>query len=366
MSALVGFDGFIDVILDVVERRESADAYTRLRTIGEFSRLIAGAAGRSANFELVARGARFGGNGPLLASGLAGLGLGLTYIGAVGDGEAARTIHPTFGPFAARCRRVIPIGVPAHTDALEFEDGKLMLGQSACIQRIAWRDIADRVGLGTMREIVRGAAIIGLVNWVMMPGAEGIWEGLCADVLAEVPACTPAGDPRRVIVDLADPAKRSDDDLRRALGILRRMQGMVPVTLGLNLSEAERVAGAVGVPWGRRSGVPAERLRAMAESLHRRLGLDSVVIHPREGAAGCDAGGAAWFDGPMTPSPRLSTGAGDHFNAGFIGARAAGLALAESIAVACATSGAYVRDAGSPTLARVASFLDDLPLPGED
>jgi sugar/nucleoside kinase (ribokinase family) len=65
----------------------------------------------------------------------------------------------------------------------------------------------------------------------------------------------------------------------------------------------------------------------------------------------------------MVAKPRLSTGAGDHFNAGFALAQAAGLPLEECLAVGTATSGAYVRDAESPTLPRLCDMLATLPEP---
>ncbi|MEM9560919.1 MAG: PfkB family carbohydrate kinase, partial [Planctomycetota bacterium] len=81
-------------------------------------------------------------------------------------------------------------------------------------------------------------------------------------------------------------------------------------------------------------------------------------------AAAADASGAsAWFDGPFTEHPKLSTGAGDHFNGGFAFGRLVGLDLAQALALGSAVSGAYVRDAASPDRARVCAFLRSLPAP---
>jgi sugar/nucleoside kinase (ribokinase family) len=88
-----------------------------------------------------------------------------------------------------------------------------------------------------------------------------------------------------------------------------------------------------------------------------------VQIHLRRGAAGATRTEAAWFDGPFTRTPRLSTGAGDHVNGGFSAGQVLGMPLAECLALGCAVSGAYVRDAASPGLERVAGFLRALPGP---
>jgi sugar/nucleoside kinase (ribokinase family) len=70
-----------------------------------------------------------------------------------------------------------------------------------------------------------------------------------------------------------------------------------------------------------------------------------------------------WFDGPFITEPKLSTGAGDHFNSGFSLGQLCGMELDECLALACATSGAYVRDAQSPDQARLAAMLRAMPSP---
>ncbi len=351
--ALVGFDGFIDVIIDVVDRRRdmTPGGYDRIRTIAQFASRASAAAGRSANLELIEKEARFGGNGPLLAGALGRLGVPVTFVGAVGREENPRELHPIYEPFAARCRRVVPVAPPAHTDALEFDDGKIMLGRPGNVQRVTWARLLETVGLDELTRLVDSASLIGIVNWTLAGGVEGIWEGLIEQVL---PRIRPA--PRRIIIDLSDPAKRTDQDVSRALALLRRLNALVPVTLGLNLAESERIGRVVGAP-------AAADLLESVPAIRERLGLDCLVVHPREGAAAATEREAAWFDGPFTLSPVLSTGAGDHFNAGFSLAQTIGLPLPQCLAAGCALSGAYVRDAESPTLPRLAAFLRDLPRP---
>lgn len=361
--ALVGFDGFIDTILDVVDRRESPERYRRVGTIEQFARFAAAASGRSANAELVEREVRYGGNGPLLASGLSGLGLAVTYIGAVGDPLDNGRVHRLFEPFAARCSRVLPVAEPARTEALEFDDGKIMLGRSEALARVGWGTIVDRVGEAVLREVLRTSSLIGLVNWVMMPRTEEMWEGLAAILTGLGPEAGGA-PPRRIIVDLADPARRSDDDLVRAMDRLRALDSIAPVTLGLNLAEGERLAGVMGVAAG--PGRLEERVPELTRTLRAALRLTCVVVHPREGAGASDGTSTAWFEGPFTPCPRLSTGAGDHFNAGFAAGAVAGLPLEQALACGCAASGAYVRDAATPSLGRICALLEDLPAPGTD
>jgi sugar/nucleoside kinase (ribokinase family) len=56
----------------------------------------------------------------------------------------------------------------------------------------------------------------------------------------------------------------------------------------------------------------------------------------------------------------ITTGAGDHFNAGFCVGRMLGAPLDVSLQIGVGTSGFYVRTAKSPTVADTAGFLRTL------
>ena len=98
LSAFVGLDGFVDEILHVVDKRESADIYQRLPTIAQLAERLAAAAGRSTNLELVSQLTKLGGNGPIMANALASFGLKVTYLGILGYPN----LHPVFRDFAKR------------------------------------------------------------------------------------------------------------------------------------------------------------------------------------------------------------------------------------------------------------------------
>ena len=113
-TALLGFDGFVDDIIDVVDKRHAFDRYDRLLTIPQFAQKVATAAGQSSNMELVIKQQKLGGNGPIMANALAALGFGTTYIGTTGYPSP----NPVFGDFARRAT-LLPLADPAHTSALE-------------------------------------------------------------------------------------------------------------------------------------------------------------------------------------------------------------------------------------------------------
>jgi hypothetical protein len=364
LRSLVGFDGFVDSIIHVVDKRNSMtqDDYVRIRTIPEFAARCGAAANRSANIELVVTDTRYGGNGPLLSSALGSLGSPVTYVGAVATEDDWAKVDPIYQPFVDKCDTVIPLCPPGRTDALEFDDGKIMLGKPESVQLATWNRIKEVVGLDRLIETINDVKLISVVNWTLAGGVEGIWDGLCADVFPKLSA----KHERRIFIDLSDPAKRTDDDIVRAMNKIQQLQQSMPVTLGLNLAESGRVAKVIGVDAydDEHNSTLQGMVPEAAELIRAKLGLDCVVIHQHTGAGGANAAGEShWFTGPYTRKPRISTGAGDHFGGGFSFAQMAGLGLGESLAAACGVAGAYVRDAASPTRERLIQFLRDLPVP---
>lgn len=297
----------------------------------------------------------------MMAGALGRLGASTTYVGGVGDGDSGK-VHGAFSAFVERCREVIATSGPSFTDCLEFDDGKLMFNNSAAMQAITWELLLKTVGLEKLTRLVEESSLIGIMNWSQMGGVPGIWKGLREEILPRISKHVGARE-RSVFIDLADPVKRTPADIETGLGDLAALDRAIPVTLGMNLSEAERIDVACGAE-GFGLGRTGEDVRMAAVRIRAKLNLACVVIHPREGAAAATREGeSTWFDGPLTQKPLISTGAGDHFNAGFSIARTLGLGLGESLAAGTAVSGAYVRDGESPTLARLVAFLRDLPAP---
>ncbi len=356
--ALIGFDGFVDSIIAVVDQRHDADTYKPIRTIDRFGGKITAAAGASSNYELVVKLQKLGGNGPIMANAVATAGLPTTYIGTLGR----EAIHPVFEDFS-RLAACHSIADPGFTDALEFEDGKLMLGKLQSLKDVNRDRMLQVVGEQQMQTLVNRAHLIGGTNWTMLPRMNEIFEYL---VDVALPAAPPLPDGRRrtVFVDLADPEKRTRQDLAEVLQLLGRFQQHVDMTLGVNLKESNQVAEALGLPTPPNAEAAIEQTAA---AIRGKMGIHCVVIHPRAGAAAAMLNGdgvhTADFRGPFVRQPKLSTGAGDNFNAGFCLGLLAGLDIEAALCAATAASGYYVRHANSPTLEQLAAFCDDLPEP---
>jgi sugar/nucleoside kinase (ribokinase family) len=139
--------------------------------------------------------------------------------------------------------------------------------------------------------------------------------------------------------------------------MLPRLAEKFEVHLGFNLGESAFIARAVRLTAP--PNTPKEVL-AYSKHLRERLRIDAVVIHWSRHAVGNDLNCSACVEAPYTDNPQISTGAGDHFNAGFCLGRLLGGDLEANLQLGVATSGYYVREAQSPTLAQLIGFVDAL------
>ena len=347
-QALVGLDGFVDKIIKAVGNRYGqGTAFDAIPTIEEFGHRIQAAAGKSANIELYEEYEKLGGNGPIMANALAAEGLKVRYIGALGQ-----PLEPVFEDFARRTSAV-SVAPPGITHAVEFTDGKIMFGSMKGLDEITYPRIIEVMGEGAFIDVVNRSDLIALVNWTMIPNMTAFLEDLITSVL---PNLGPKESGRTFFFDLTDPAKRSKGDLREVLSVISRFRSHGSVTLGLNLSEAKQVCEVMDLGSVEESG---DALKAACTRLRNALNLTCVVVHPRDGAACATREGAWYVQGPFCKNPKISTGAGDHFNSGFAAAEVLGLSPEACLTVAVATSGQYVRTGRSPSLRETARFIEN-------
>ncbi len=347
LSAVIGFDGFVDTIVEVVDKRHSFAEYSRIETIADFGARISRAAGLSTNIEFVPKTQKLGGNGPIMANAMLSLGVKVSYIGALGK----PTINPVFQNLVDGCERVVSLAEPGLTDAVEFSDGKVMLGKITSLNDITWQALVDALGEEQIKALFTSADLVATVNWTMIPYMNDIWEKLLAIL--------PANDsPDRPIffVDIADPEKRKAEDIRAAMELVGRFNSIYRVALGLNRKEATEVAEVLGLKLSASAAqVSLEEItRALAEALN----IWCLMVHPTDSAAAVIDGQYAYTVGPYTSKPRLTTGAGDNFNAGFCLGLLLGLSLEECLMLGTANSGFYVRNMHSPSFAELKGFVE--------
>jgi sugar/nucleoside kinase (ribokinase family) len=344
MTAFVGLDGFIDEILHVVDKRESAEVYQRLPTIAKLAERFAAAAGKSTNLELVNQVTKLGGNGPIMANALASFGLKVTYLGNLGYPN----VNPVFADFARRAE-VHSIANPGTTDALEFEDGKVMVGKHSSLKEINWENIQARFGRECFAEKFGAADLVGFVNWTMLPYMSQVWEAILQEIC---PAMKPSR--RAIFFDLADPEKRTREDIRHALDLIGQFEDYFNVILGLN----EKEAGEIGQVFGLKPEASTpEALAKFSQKIAANLPVGTLVVHPVTYALAVTRGKVDVVEGFFTPKPLITTGAGDHFNSGFCLGRLLGFNNEMSLMTGVTTSGYYVRTAQSPSIPQLAALM---------
>jgi sugar/nucleoside kinase (ribokinase family) len=348
MTAFVGLDGFVDDILHVVDKRESADKYLRLPTIAQLAERLAGAAGRSTNLELVSQLNKLGGNGPIMANALASFGLKVTYLGILGYPN----LHPVFADFAKRAE-VYSIAEPGYTDALEFDDGKIMLGKHESLKQMNWENIKARFGQDKFSAKFGSADLVGFVNWTMLAHMSDIWGAVLKEVCPAM-----KGPRRKLFIDLADPEKRTKGDIHHALELIAAFQKHFDVILGLNEKESSEIGNNLGLKTNDHS---PEGLMTLCHAMHQRVRVDTLIVHPTAYALASGPDGTALIQGPFTPKPRITTGAGDHFNSGFCLGKLLGFPTDRCLLTGVTTSGFYVRTGQSPAISDLAKLLRNWP-----
>ncbi len=348
VRAVVGLDGFVDEIVRIVDKRDSQTKPSFLPTMTSLAERIQRAAGKSTNLELVVQIEKLGGNGPIMANALAAFGIQLTYIGNLGYPR----VHPVFHAMTERAE-VFSIAEPGHTDAIEFDDGKIMFGKHQSLKDVNWDNLLARVGLDKLTAVFERATFVALDNWTMLPHMSDIWRHILADIGPKLSR----GTVRAIFFDLADPEKRLPEDIRVALGLITEFQKFYRVVLGLNEKESHAIADVLGL---KPSGHDKKAVTETAELIRNKLGIHAVVVHPTAFAAVATATGNSVVDGPFVAKPFISTGAGDHFNAGFCLGTMLGCEPAICLQMGVATSGYYVRTAKSPSVADLVGFLRTL------
>lgn len=345
LHTVVGFDGFVDEICDVVDKRTSGNAYTRIETIKQYGERISRATGLSTNLELVPKVIKLGGNGPIMANALNAQGISIDYIGALGD----PVVHPVFADLAERVQ-VYSIANPAHTDALEFQDGKVMMGKLESLKDINWARLVDYIPIPKLIDLFKHANLIASLNWTMLPYLTDVWQHLINEVLAKIDYAVPP----LMFFDIADPEKRCVSEIVTALDTIQEFNKTCRAILGLNRKEANQIAQALHLPIDQPEQAS---LAEITQAIAQKLRIYGVVVHPSDKAACVITDEYHEVLGPYTTQPRLTTGAGDNFNAGFCFGQLLGCSPAESLVIGCGISGFYVRQGYSPSRPELADFL---------
>lgn len=200
---------------------------------------------------------------------------------------------------------------------------------------------------------MQAAQFVGFVNWTMLTAMNDMWAAIQKEVCPKL-----TGPRRKLFFDLADPEKRTREDILIALGLITAFEKYFDVILGLNEKEAYEIGGHLQL---NTTDHAPEGLLKLAQEIHARIKVNTVVVHPVSYALAVSANDAAIVEGPFTPKPLITTGAGDHFNAGFCLGKLLGFDNAKAVLTGVSTSGFYVRTGKSPTIADLVNLQQNWP-----
>lgn len=341
-KGIAGFDGFIDTFI----RLEQPS------TMAELGPKITAAAGIAASYPALHNGDKFGGNGPLLASALHGLHGGkidLTYIGAMGRDS----ILPIFQEaLEAKTTQMYSLADPAHSDCLEFDDGKVMLCDMRSCAEITWERLLMTVGADELDALLKDCDFVGAVNWGKLPNVGDIWK----NIAARLGQLGVAKKKLPFFMDLAEFEQRPREDLDGLLEDLPAITAQCHTILSFNLKEAWQMGAYFG---GDFSGQKSpESVAELASFLKERIDADRIVIHPNDGAACASADGTVYVPGPVVKTPLISTGAGDNFGAGCLSASMLGLDDLGMLLCGVCSSGYFVRTGETPSFKQICSLIE--------
>lgn len=345
-NMIIGFDGFVDEIVHAVDKRLDSNTWSRIDYMQDFAKRIEKAAGLSTNIELVPMVEKIGGNGPIMCLALAQHESNITYIGALGS----PAIHPVFMGLPENVH-VVSIANFGHTDAVEFKDGKLMLGKlKPILSDVNYENMLRYLPKEQLIALLDNVDLFATVNWSMLPHMTSMWQRMVTDIL---PHLQKRDQKPFMFIDLADPEKRVHQEIIDALNVLSSFNSYFNVVLGLNKKEAYDIATIFGLDASHKS------LKDVNHFIYDKLNIYGVVVHPVDQSSAVIHHTYYHNVGPLAKNPRLTTGAGDNFNAGFMFGLTLDLDISDALLLGMATSGFYVRQARSPKYSELIQFLID-------
>ncbi|MEI6047421.1 MAG: hypothetical protein WCS03_00855 [Bacteroidota bacterium] len=342
ISAFLGFDACIDNIVRVVKDKNENDEhgfYINSRQFGEF---LISKEHKSCGIELHTDLSKIGGNMVITGNALGNLGVRADCVGTFGLPE----ILPVFKSISANCT-LHTVGETISATALEFNDSKFILFDPGPYNNLNWEGIKTILGIEKIKELFSGKQLISFLNWSEIQNSSQIWHGILEEI---IPSINSSSRAKYFFTDFSDCSRKTKDEIKSAIDLLGRFRKYFKVIISLNQNEADLVAGAFEI-CGSDSDVE------FVEMLFRVIKADILIIHRPKDAIAFDGVVFEKCDTFFCEEPKILTGGGDNFNAGFCYSLFLEFNLFQSLIVANAVSGAYVKTGISPGINNLIDFL---------
>ena len=325
-------DGFIDEQWALVNSRASMDEVSFIGKMTQFADRINAVGSGGMGIELIKKRVVFGGFTANIGHAAAALGVSTVMAGLFGEGE----VDPVFAELQG-ISRMITLGAPSITHALEFDDGKILMTNMEAVLGMRWSRILEALGMDEINKILKDSDIIGVGYWSLMPAFDEIVEEFCKIIPSD-------GKKRRFFFDFADFSRRDRNSLVKTLQRLKELNEIIPMILSVNEHEAAVLFEIAGEIFDDKANNIAEKTKTVRQF----LGLDELVIHtPNFAIAASKIEGAALIPQAYVEKPVRTAGAGDTFNGAYIAACLAKLDISERLFTANAAV-TYFLNTGTP------------------
>jgi hypothetical protein len=241
------------------------------------------------------------------------------------------------------------IGQTITTTALEFTDSKVMMFDPGPYDTLTWEGIRDMLGKDYLIKLFSGKQLVSLLNWSEIENSSLIWKGILDEILPFVEF--PEGK-LFLFTDFSDCSRRSKNEIRLAIDLLANFSNYFKVVISLNQNEAELLAKAIDVS-------VSDENEILIKSIYNAINADVLIIHRSHDALGYDGKSFEECETFFCKEPTVLTGGGDNFNAGICFTLFQDFDLFQSLLVANAISGYYVKTGKSPEVDNLIEFLLD-------
>ena len=333
-----GFDGFIDTLTRPVFH--DGIHKTAFQSTRQFAEYLLAKSGKNCGIDLEVKSRRFGGNSPIFSNALASSGVSVHCMAALGFPDT----DPIFDPVKNRCA-TYNIENPGLCTALEFDDGKVFFAQNDAIKNINYKTVKNRLGHEKLSEIITQSHGLALLNWGEIKNMGAVWEEALQDF--EKIACEQLR--KKLLIDFADISLRSSKEIKSIISLLKNSQEWIDVFVSVNLNEYHLLCQVFALD--------DQLSEATLRKLFSCLGITALVVHTPQRSFFADAANFGSVNNKSVAKPRINTGAGDHFNAGFMFALLYDFDWQSALVLASACSGFFVANGFSPDKENLKEFM---------
>lgn len=337
----IGFDGCVDSVCRVVKRHNGTEK-EYFRTMSEFGEYIIAKNGMSGSVELEQIFSKFGGNAPILSNTLGNMGISVNMLGMLGN-----PVEPEFSELSKQCT-LYSYASNTVAIALEFLDGKFILAPKVPLSaQQAWKNIENNVSAIGLKKLFNDADLLCALNWSELDFTTELWNMALSQLAKMSPDKT-----KTVMFDLCDCNGRTDEAVLEILSVIQSFSAVRRVVFSLNDNEAIRIYEAF-------TAGKKDTFEQMIQEIAQRMNVDVLVVHTCKKSYSFAMGEEFEMETQFQETPKILTGGGDNFNAGYC----LGLLLDQPPeicnAFGNAVSSYYIQNGQSPNIEDLKLFISD-------